>query len=80
MRAVAVITFLFLPSAFISTISSTMFFSFVLGGNAVRKSWIVLKKIWIYWLFTVPLTIAAMATWLWWQRRFSLKAVPYVAK
>jgi hypothetical protein len=76
MRAVAVITFLFLPSAFISTISSTIFFSFVPGGNAVRESWIVLKKIWIYWLFTVPLTIAAMATWLWWQRRFSLKAVP----
>ena len=71
MRAVAVITLLFLPSTFVSTIFSMTFFSFSPGGPGERQSWVVSDKIWIYWLFTVPLTIVALLTWLWWQRRYS---------
>lgn len=72
MKTVAVITLLFLPSTFISTIFSMSFFVFDPGedGEDGRPaSWKVSGMIWLYFLLVVPLTTAAMGTWFWWQRR-----------
>lgn len=69
MRAVAVVTLVFLPSTFVSTLFSTTFFAFIPGSEGSSASWAVSEKFWIYWVFSVPLTVVAMGCWLWWQRR-----------
>lgn len=71
MKSVAVITLVFLPSTFISTIFSMSFFAFEPGGDGRPESWKVSQRIWLYFLLVVPLTTAAMGTWFWWQRRSS---------
>jgi Mg2+ and Co2+ transporter CorA len=68
MKAVAVVTLLFLPSTFVSTIFSMTFFSFSPDSDGHSGTWAVSDEIWLYWLFTVPLTILAMGSWIWWQR------------
>ena len=65
MRAVAVVTLVFLPSTFVSTIFSTTFF----GSGSSSASWTVSKKFWIYWVFSVPLTVVTIGMWVCWQRR-----------
>lgn len=65
MRAVAVVTLVFLPSTFVSTIFSTTFFS----SGSSSASWTISKKFWIYWVFSVPLTAVTIGMWVCWQRR-----------
>lgn len=67
MKAVAVTTLVFLPSTFLSTIFSMSFFSYEPSKDG--GIWHVSGKIWLYWLLVVPLTAAAMGSWVWWQRR-----------
>lgn len=68
-RVVAMITLLFLPSTFVSTLFSTTFFAFVPGSEGRSASWAVSEKFWIYWVFSVPLTVIAVGCWYCWQRR-----------
>ena len=70
MRAVAVVTLLFLPSTFVSTIFSTTFFAFIPSSEGRPESWAVSERFWVYWVFSVPLTVVAVSTWLWWQQRY----------
>lgn len=77
MRAIAVVTLVFLPSTFVSTIFSTTFFTFIPSSDGRSASWAVSGKFWIFWVFSVPLTLLAMGMWLWWQRRWQQKFKPF---
>lgn len=58
MRAIALVSMLFLPATFISAIFSTSFFS-----TTEQGIWRVSNKFWIYWLVSVLVTIATFAMW-----------------
>ena len=70
MRAVSVISLVFLPFTFVSTIFSTTFFAFIPSSSSGPASWAVSEQFWIYWVVSIPLTMTALSAWLWWQKRY----------
>ena len=77
MKSIALLTMVFLPATFLSVCIVTLiifgaaltqlqsFFSttfFTFGGNG----WEVSNRLWIYWVITVPTTIAVVAVWNIW--------------
>jgi len=62
MKAIAVLTLVFLPLTGIASLFSTPFFQ-------VSESHLwVSASIWIFWVITVCLTCSIVATWVWWYR------------
>lgn len=59
-RIISVVTLLFLPATFVSTLFSMSFFSF---QPPYDHKWGVSPKIWIYFAVTVPLTVATVVVW-----------------
>ncbi|KAK4067289.1 uncharacterized protein Triagg1_7732 [Trichoderma aggressivum f. europaeum] len=49
-----------------ASIFSTTFFDF---GNGTDAAAVVSTKFWIYWAFTIPLTLAVVGLYLLWERR-----------
>jgi Mg2+ and Co2+ transporter CorA len=64
MKTVAVLTLAFLPATFLSSVFSMSFFSF----NA-ETGWAMSDRIWIYWAFSIPVTLLTTGLWFFWQRR-----------
>lgn len=63
MKTIAIVTMVFLPGTFVAS-----FFAMpMLNWDAVADNLIVSRRFWIYWIVTVPLTIAVFA--LWWGRQ-----------
>lgn len=50
------------------TLFSMSFFDYSPGNNNGSEAWFVSRKIWIYFLVAVPLTILTVAAWFLWQR------------
>ncbi|OAL48772.1 hypothetical protein IQ07DRAFT_645530 [Pyrenochaeta sp. DS3sAY3a] len=67
MRAIAVVTMIFLPATFVSTLFGMNFFSFEPSEGRGRSSFTVSTHFWIYWVITIPLTIITLLMWLWWN-------------
>ncbi|KAF2180314.1 hypothetical protein K469DRAFT_292132 [Zopfia rhizophila CBS 207.26] len=63
MRIIAAVTLAFLPATFMATFFSTGFFDFHKDGQIV-SSWI-----WLYWVFTVSLTVLVYFGWYWYSLR-----------
>lgn len=57
MKTTATLTMVFLPPTFVSTMFSMSFFNF-----DSEAGWRVSERYWIYWAFTIPVTVA---TYLW---------------
>lgn len=54
-------------------IFSTSFFTFASSSSsssATTSSWAVSPSFWIYWAVAVPLTLATLGCWFFWERRF----------
>lgn len=71
-KTIALLGALFLPGAFLASVFSTSFFNFQNGladdgGNPGLP--IVAKEFWIYWVFTLPLTMVVVGCWIFWERR-----------
>lgn len=71
-KTIALLGALFLPGAFLASIFSTSFFNFQNGladdgGNP--KLPIVAKEFWVFWAFTLPITIIVVAGWFYWEKR-----------
>ncbi|KAE8399619.1 hypothetical protein BDV37DRAFT_228218 [Aspergillus pseudonomiae] len=64
MRAVALLTMLFLPGTFVAT-----FFSAGLVTSNSGSIPMANKYLWIYWVITVPLTIIVVLIWKCWSRK-----------
>jgi Mg2+ and Co2+ transporter CorA len=63
MKTVAIVTMVFLPGTFVAS-----FFAMpTLNWDAAAYNRIVSRRFWIYWIVTVPLTVAVFA--LWWARQ-----------
>ena len=58
MKAVAVVTMMYLPTTFVATICSTIFFNVDSNGIVVDS------KIWIFAVAAVLLTLLTIVTWL----------------
>ena len=64
MKAIALLTMLFLPGTFVSTFFAMPLFNW----QAERQSDVVNSRFWIYWAVTVPGTLAVLVAWrFWWQ-------------
>lgn len=61
-KTVAFVTLAFLPPTFVSAIFSMSFFSF-----SSDSGWIVSDKFWLYWVFSVPITLVSILIWYCWQ-------------
>lgn len=61
MITVAAVTIVFLPGTFISAILSTTVFDYGHEGLQISQQW------WILLATTIPLTIAVIMFWVWWQ-------------
>ncbi|KAI1139606.1 hypothetical protein F5Y05DRAFT_411794 [Hypoxylon sp. FL0543] len=77
MKALAVITALFLPGEYIGTLFGVSMFDWETGTAADQAvsedapdGWphpVVMPSFWIYWAFTIPLTLFIVAAWrAWW--------------
>ncbi|KAK6525993.1 hypothetical protein TWF281_011035 [Arthrobotrys megalospora] len=64
MKAIAIVTMIFLPSTSVSAILSTSFFDFKPQGDHT-----VSNQFWIYWVVSIPLTVLVVAFWYVWDRR-----------
>ncbi|KAJ4417112.1 hypothetical protein N0V85_001994 [Neurospora sp. IMI 360204] len=61
MKSIALLTMIFLPATFISALFSTTFFTYGDNGH-----WEVSDELWIYFVTTVPATIAIVVFWRVW--------------
>lgn len=59
MKAISFIALVFLPPTYIAAVFSTTFFQF--GTDS--KSWEVSEKVWVYWAFVIPVTLASVMLW-----------------
>ncbi|EON98379.1 hypothetical protein UCRPA7_6110 [Phaeoacremonium minimum UCRPA7] len=64
MKMVAFVTLTFLPPTFISAIFSMSFFSY----DADSGHWSVSEKLWLYWVFAIPTTLATSLLWFLWRQ------------
>ncbi|KAI9838488.1 MAG: hypothetical protein M1838_004562 [Thelocarpon superellum] len=65
MKTIAIVTILFLPGTYISTLFAMPLFDWDAGpGEPVATA-----RFWIYWAVTGPLTIVTLIIWLLWLRR-----------
>ncbi|KAJ5732261.1 hypothetical protein N7493_003742 [Penicillium malachiteum] len=71
MKTLAFVTLTFLPPTFISAIFSMSFFNYDQDGG-----WSMSNKIWIYWVFAIPITLATAIVWQYWHRFFPEDAGP----
>ncbi|KAK0668340.1 hypothetical protein QBC41DRAFT_322163 [Cercophora samala] len=61
LKSIALLTMVFLPATFFSSLFSTTFFSYGDDGE-----WQVSGKMWIYWVTTLPATILIVILWRVW--------------
>ncbi|KAI1330407.1 hypothetical protein F5Y16DRAFT_363054 [Xylariaceae sp. FL0255] len=66
MKTIAFFTMAFLPATFLSAIFSMSFFNFDPDADV----WRVSNKIWIYFAFAAPVTLATFLGWYFWQLIF----------
>ncbi len=66
MKTVAFLTMVFLPATFLCAVFSMSFFNYDADADAWRMS----SKLWIYWAFTIPTTIATFTLWHFWHKIF----------
>ncbi|KAF2403542.1 hypothetical protein EJ06DRAFT_553823 [Trichodelitschia bisporula] len=70
MRTIAFMTLAFLPSTFISAIFSTSFFNYTPPSDGQPGKWHMSEKIWIFWVFALPLTAVTVLLWHYWHKLF----------
>ncbi|KAI9800880.1 MAG: hypothetical protein M1825_003663 [Sarcosagium campestre] len=68
MKSIAVVTIVFLPGTFVSTLFSMPMFDW---QNKSGKL-VVSRRFYIYWAITVPLTIVTILIWVMWMRKDAL--------
>ncbi|KAH9209899.1 hypothetical protein DL95DRAFT_308961, partial [Leptodontidium sp. 2 PMI_412] len=72
MRTISVLGLAFLPGTFICAIFSTSFFNFNPGSDSEPQAWRRSDKFWVLWAVTLPLTLATIIFWVYWERALSL--------
>ncbi|KAK0641947.1 hypothetical protein B0T16DRAFT_449256 [Cercophora newfieldiana] len=68
MKGIAVITMLFLPGTFMASVFSMPFFSW----PEAEGSKLISANFWVFWVFTIPLTVASFVVYVIWYRRHAV--------
>ncbi|KAB8278152.1 hypothetical protein BDV30DRAFT_156224 [Aspergillus minisclerotigenes] len=68
MKAVAIVSLVYLPGTFVSGIFGMNFFNFDTNEPGAM-TWSLSDNVWLYWLVTIPLTLTTMAVWILWFNR-----------
>ncbi|RDL40541.1 Uncharacterized protein BP5553_00520 [Venustampulla echinocandica] len=68
MKTISLLGAIFLPGAYLASVFSMTFFNFQSDADPVLSG-----QFWIYWAFTIPITIMIVAGWFFWERRTELK-------
>lgn len=63
------ISALFLPCTLVASIFSMSMFNWQPGSGSSSVSSYVSNRFWIYWAFSLPLTILVMGGWYWWSKQ-----------
>ncbi|KAJ4347608.1 hypothetical protein N0V95_005254 [Ascochyta clinopodiicola] len=71
MKTIAILGIVFLPGTFMATLFSSDMFDWGADDSDVvdAHSLTVSRKMWIYWVITVPLTVLTLLLWMLWTRR-----------
>ena len=64
MKAIAIVTMFFLPGTFLSSLFSIDLFKW----DASHGNEVVNRRIWVYWAFTIPITILVVVLYLLWEK------------
>jgi|SRR4051812_39356611 hypothetical protein len=65
MKTISLLGAIFLPGAYLAAVFSMTFFNW----NANPGEPIINKQLWIYFAFTIPVTILIVGGWWLWERR-----------
>ena len=77
MKGIAILTMTFLPmTAFASIFSMNAFFAMGSDNSTI----IVSDKFWIFWVVTVPVTVAILAGWGFWKEKIFTRMPEYGAE
>ncbi len=76
MKVLSLLGAIFLPATYLASIFGMSFFDFIpdssgdssLGGGNSSPS-PVSPLLWVYFVITIPLTLAIVVCWRWWDRR-----------
>jgi protein-S-isoprenylcysteine O-methyltransferase Ste14 len=63
MKTISLLGAIFLPGAYLASVFSMTFFNFQNSGPAVSPNF------WIYWVVTIPVTVAIVIFWYVWEKR-----------
>ncbi len=63
MKILAAMATVFLPGAFVASLFSTSMFNWFANDGMP----VVSRRFWIYWVFTLPLTIITVGLWIGWE-------------
>lgn len=75
MKTISLLGAIFFPGAFLASVFSTSFFDFspasqdAAGASADSAMAMVSSKFWIYWVITIPVTMAIVGVWWIWERK-----------
>jgi len=64
MKAIAIVTMFFLPGTFLSSLFAIPIFDW----DAIRGNEVVNRRLWVYFAFTIPLTILVVSLYLLWEK------------
>jgi Mg2+ and Co2+ transporter CorA len=68
MKTIAVMTLIFLPASTVAAAFGSSFFNLSVDEEGVQH-FIVNKLFWIFWVISLPLTVALVGAWRWWHTR-----------
>jgi hypothetical protein len=68
MKTISLLGAIFFPGAYLASVFSMTFFNF---QNSDGPS--LSKEFWIYWAFTIPITVVIVAIWYVWEKRREAK-------
>lgn len=66
MKTIGVVSMVYLPGSFVSSILGTNFFEFD-APDEKKNQWLVSDKLWIYFAITIPLTTVTLFIWALWH-------------
>lgn len=64
MKVISLLGAIFLPATYLASVFSMTFFNFNSGGPPL-----VSPLLWVYFVISIPLTLAIVMFWRWWDKR-----------
>jgi H+/Cl- antiporter ClcA len=69
MKTLSLLGAVFLPGTFLASLFSMTFFDFNVGSDGDGQGAQISEYLWVYFVVTIPLTLAIVGSWWWLDRR-----------